>query len=76
MTFKTFQERISRVSARMMSLFLYDIFGQNDTESVRLGLPAGAVRLRDRKRIVAATVCDEPLFRDTIRQAAERRARM
>ncbi|OWQ87678.1 hypothetical protein CDQ91_20820 [Sphingopyxis witflariensis] len=54
----------------MMSIFLHDIFGENDGESVRLGLPAGAVHLKDRKLIIAGTVCDPPMFRDVIKQAA------
>lgn len=70
MNVRTFQDRVSRTSARIMSLMLCDIFGQQDGESVRLGLPAGAVRLKDRNLIIAATVCDPPMFRDAIRQAA------
>lgn len=65
-----FKERVSCISGRMMSIFLHDIFGENDGESVRLGLPAGAVHLKDRKLIIAGTVCDPPMFRDVIKQAA------
>jgi len=67
---RTFQERVSRTSARMMSLMLNDIFGQEDGSRILLGLPSGAVHLKDRKLIVAATVCDAPMFRDTMTNAA------
>lgn len=70
MTIKTFQERVSRISGRMMSLLLCNVFGQEDGQSVTLGLPAGAVHLMGRKLIVAATVCDEPVFRQPIKDAA------
>lgn len=70
MNIKTFQGITSRLSTRMMTLFLHEIFGAADGESVRLGLPAGAVHLKDRKLIVAVTVCDPPLFREAIQSAA------
>lgn len=53
-----------------MSILLNGIFGEHDCADIRLGLPAGAVHLRDRKLIVAATVCDPPMFQDAIKQAA------
>lgn len=67
---KIMNECVSRVSGRMMGIFLQDVFGDRDVGEVRLGLPAGAARLRDRKLIVAATVCDPPMFRDAMQQAA------
>lgn len=63
-------EPVSRVSGRMMSMFLHDVFGDSDVAEVSLGLPAGAARFRDRKLIVAATVCDPPMFRDAMQQAS------
>ena len=67
---KILDERVSLVSTRMMSILLNGIFGEHDCADIRLGLPAGAVHLRDRKLIVAATVCDPPMFQDAIKQAA------
>lgn len=67
---KILNEQVSRVSGRMMSIFLQDIFGARDCAEIRLGLPAGAAHLRDRKLIVAATVCDPPMFQDAMKQAA------
>lgn len=70
MNIKTFQETVGRLSDRMIGLFLHDILGKEDGEPVLLGLPAGATHLKGQKLIIAATVCDAPMFRDAIEKAA------
>lgn len=65
-----FQERVCRVNGRIMDLLLHDIFCNQHAEDVRLGLPAGAVQLGEPRLILAATVCDPPLFREAVATAA------
>lgn len=69
MNVKTFEATVSRLTLRMTN-FLLDTFGQHDGARANYGLPAGAVHLKDRQLIVAATPCDPPLFHDAMRKAA------
>lgn len=70
MKIRTFQQLVSRLTLRMMSLLL-TIFGQEDGARAGWGLPAGAVHLKNRKLIVACTPCDAPIFHGAMIAAAE-----
>lgn len=61
---------VSRTSAAMMRFLLCNVFKSEKDKPVSLGLPAGAVHLANQDFILAATVCDPPMFRKAAHYAA------
>lgn len=61
---------VSRISAAMMRFLLAYVLNSEDAEGIGHGLPAGAVQLANANLIVAATVCDPPMFRQAASYAA------